>query len=174
MIGSRHALWRIISSIKQKEENRGNGDLVSMIRDYKSKIGTKLSSICDRILKVLDSRVILAAKASDSKFFYLKMKGDYHRYLAKFKTGAERKEVAENGRVVMRKHEHNRNEEPGTSLHFDIELQLLSCNALSSKEFIVRFVLSNPEGHGNEGRVAASLAAAQFICMSIFTLLSLL
>ncbi|KAF9682353.1 hypothetical protein SADUNF_Sadunf05G0100200 [Salix dunnii] len=64
-----------------------------MIRDYKDKIETELSLICNGILKVLDSRVILAAKAGDLKFFYLKMKGDYHRYLAELKTGAERKRL---------------------------------------------------------------------------------
>ncbi|KAJ6335495.1 hypothetical protein OIU78_012178 [Salix suchowensis] len=95
VIGARRASWRIISSIEQKEESRGNEDHVSVIRDYRAKIETELSSICDGILKLLDSRLIPAASAGDSKVFYLKMKGDYHRYLAEFKTGAERKEAAE-------------------------------------------------------------------------------
>lgn len=95
VIGARRASWRIISSIEQKEESRGNEDHVSTIRDYRSKIETELSSICDGILKLLDSRLIPCASSGDSKVFYLKMKGDYHRYLAEFKTGAERKEAAE-------------------------------------------------------------------------------
>ena len=66
-----------------------------MIRDYRSKIESELSSICDGILKLLDTRLIPSASSGDSKVFYLKMKGDYHRYLAEFKTGAERKEAAE-------------------------------------------------------------------------------
>jgi 14-3-3 protein epsilon len=95
VIGARRASWRIISSIEQKEESRGNEDHVAMIRDYRSKIEAELSEICGGILKLLDSRLVPAASAGDSKVFYLKMKGDYHRYLAEFKTGGERKEAAE-------------------------------------------------------------------------------
>jgi len=95
VIGARRASWRIISSIEQKEESRGNEDHVSVIRDYRSRIEKELSNICDGILKLLDSKLIPSAVAGDSKVFYLKMKGDYHRYLAEFKTGAERKEAAE-------------------------------------------------------------------------------
>lgn len=95
VIGARRASWRIISSIEQKEESRGNEDHVATIRGYRSKIESELSSICDGILRLLDSRLIPSASSGDSKVFYLKMKGDYHRYLAEFKTGAERKEAAE-------------------------------------------------------------------------------
>jgi len=96
VIGARRASWRIVSSIEQKEESRGNEDHVSIIRSYRSKIESELSSICDGILKLLDTKLIPnATSAADSKVFYLKMKGDYHRYLAEFKTGSDRKEAAE-------------------------------------------------------------------------------
>ena len=37
-IGARRASWRIISSIEQKEENKGNEQHVSRIRDYRNKV----------------------------------------------------------------------------------------------------------------------------------------
>ncbi|KAK1313220.1 hypothetical protein QJS10_CPA06g02012 [Acorus calamus] len=95
VIGARRASWRIVSSIEQKEESRGNADHVSLIRDYRSKIEEELSSICAGILGLLDSRLVPSASSGDSKVFYLKMKGDYHRYLAEFKTGSDRKDAAE-------------------------------------------------------------------------------
>ncbi|MBA0739639.1 hypothetical protein Gogos_012892, partial [Gossypium gossypioides] len=96
VIDARRASWRIISSIERKEEGRGNADHVSVIREYRAKIKAKLSEICTEILKLLDEELVPATKTGDSKVFYLKMKGDYHRYLAKFKTGGDRKAAAEN------------------------------------------------------------------------------
>nr|ANW11990.1 FT-4 [Haloxylon ammodendron] len=95
VIGARRASWRIISSIEQKEESRGNEDHVTVLKDYRAKIEAELSKICEGILKLLDSHLIPSATTAESKVFYLKMNGDYHRYLAEFKTGAERKEAAE-------------------------------------------------------------------------------
>ncbi|CAD5176361.1 14-3-3-like protein [Musa acuminata AAA Group] len=95
VIGARRASWRIVSSIEQKEESRGNEDHVALIKEYRGKVEAELSKICDGILKLLDSHLVPSATATESKVFYLKMNGDYHRYLAEFKTGAERKEAAE-------------------------------------------------------------------------------
>ncbi|KAJ6947615.1 hypothetical protein NC651_002096 [Populus alba x Populus x berolinensis] len=95
VIGARRASWRIISSIEQKEESRGNEDHVTIIKEYRGKIEAELCKICDGILSLLETHLVPSASAAESKVFYLKMKGDYHRYLAEFKTGAERKEAAE-------------------------------------------------------------------------------
>ncbi|KVI00938.1 14-3-3 domain-containing protein, partial [Cynara cardunculus var. scolymus] len=73
----------------------GNEDHVSVIKNYRSKIEKELSDIGDGILKMLDKKLVPSASSGDSNVFYLKMKGDYHRYLPEFKTGGERKEAAE-------------------------------------------------------------------------------
>ncbi|XP_048335196.1 14-3-3-like protein G-BOX factor 14 kappa isoform X1 [Ziziphus jujuba] len=95
VIGSLRAAWRIVSSIEQKEESRKNEEHVTLVKDYRSKVELELSAVCAGILGLLDSHLIPSASTSESKVFYLKMKGDYYRYLAEFKVGDERKSAAE-------------------------------------------------------------------------------
>lgn len=38
VIGSRRASWRIVSSIEQKEESKGNDDHVARIKTYKAQV----------------------------------------------------------------------------------------------------------------------------------------
>ncbi|KAK6153097.1 hypothetical protein DH2020_012736 [Rehmannia glutinosa] len=87
--------WRIVSSIEQKKEGRKNDDHVVLVKDYRSKVDTDLSQLCAKILKLIFDYLIASAASSESNVFYLKMKGDYYRYLAEFKAGNERKEAAE-------------------------------------------------------------------------------
>ncbi|PKY38380.1 14-3-3 1 protein [Rhizophagus irregularis] len=95
VIGARRASWRIVSSIEQKEESKGNETQVSFIKEYRSKIEEELTKICDDILEVLDNHLIPSAATGESKVFYHKMKGDYHRYLAEFATGDRRSQSAD-------------------------------------------------------------------------------
>ncbi|KAF9570050.1 14-3-3 protein [Mortierella alpina] len=95
VIGARRASWRIVSSIEQKEESKGSDANVAMIKTYRTKIEEELADICKDILAVLDEHLIPHAELGESKVFYHKMKGDYHRYLAEFATGDERKTAAD-------------------------------------------------------------------------------
>ena len=73
VIGARRASWRIVSSIEQKEESKGNDGQVGKIRSYRQKIEAELSDVCVDILMVLDTYLIPAAEAGESKVFYYKM-----------------------------------------------------------------------------------------------------
>ncbi|KAF9112038.1 14-3-3 protein [Mortierella sp. AM989] len=95
VIGARRASWRIVSSIEQKEESKGSEANVAMIKTYRSKIEEELADICRDILSVLEKNLIPAAVLGESKVFYHKMMGDYHRYLAEFATGDKRKDAAD-------------------------------------------------------------------------------
>ncbi|GMH12121.1 hypothetical protein Nepgr_013962 [Nepenthes gracilis] len=95
VVGARRASWRILSSIEQKEEAKGNEQNAKRIRDYGQKVEAELSSICSDVISVIDEHLIPSASAGESTVFYYKMKGDYYRYLAEFKTGNERREAAD-------------------------------------------------------------------------------
>uniref|UniRef100_A0A6N2M7V9 14-3-3 domain-containing protein n=1 Tax=Salix viminalis TaxID=40686 RepID=A0A6N2M7V9_SALVM len=80
VIGARRASWRIISTIEQKEESRGNEHHVSVIHAYRAEIETELSSICDNILKVLNSQKIAKSAffcQSESPAIF----ASYHRWM---------------------------------------------------------------------------------------------
>ncbi|KAJ3309741.1 hypothetical protein HDV04_005786 [Boothiomyces sp. JEL0838] len=96
VIGARRASWRIVSSIEAKEESKGNDAQVGKIKEYRVKIESELFDVCSDILSVLDQHLIPTAEAGESKVFYYKMYGDYHRYLAEFSAGEKRKDAAGN------------------------------------------------------------------------------
>ncbi|EER42730.1 3 protein epsilon [Histoplasma capsulatum H143] len=94
VVGTRRASWRIISSIEQKEDSKGSEKHVAIISQYRQKIEAELERVCQDVLDVLDQSLIPKAESGESKVFYHKMKGDYHRYLAEFASGNKRKVAA--------------------------------------------------------------------------------
>lgn len=90
VVGARRSSWRVISSIESKAENCERK--LMMAKQYREKVEQELQAICKEVLGLLDDFLIPNATATESKVFYLKMKGDYYRYLAEVAQGDERKE----------------------------------------------------------------------------------
>lgn len=68
----------------------------------RAQVESELKEICNDILTVLDKHLIPCSDTGESKVFYYKMKGDYHRYLAEFAVNNDRKEAAENSLVAYK------------------------------------------------------------------------
>merc|ERR1712204_124587 len=59
----------------------------AMAKEYREKIEKELNDICGDVLDLLDKHLIAKASNPESKVFYLKMKGDYFRYLSEVALG---------------------------------------------------------------------------------------
>lgn len=97
VVGARRSSWRVISSIEQKTSADGNEKKIEMVRAYREKIEKELEAVCQDVLSLLDNYLIKNCSETqyESKVFYLKMKGDYYRYLAEVATGEKRATVVE-------------------------------------------------------------------------------
>uniref|UniRef100_A0A8B9SDF1 Tyrosine 3-monooxygenase/tryptophan 5-monooxygenase activation protein zeta n=1 Tax=Apteryx owenii TaxID=8824 RepID=A0A8B9SDF1_APTOW len=93
VVGARRSSWRVVSSIEQKTE--GAEKKQQMAREYREKIETELRDICNDVLSLLEKFLIPNASQAESKVFYLKMKGDYYRYLAEVAAGDDKKGIVE-------------------------------------------------------------------------------
>ncbi|KAI5108952.1 14-3-3 protein beta/alpha-A [Silurus meridionalis] len=91
VVGARRSSWRVISSIEQKTE--GNEKKQQMAREYREKIESELKDICKDVLKLLDDYLIPNASQPESKVFYLKMKGDYYRYLSEVASSSDKSDT---------------------------------------------------------------------------------
>merc|ERR1712088_1117293 len=89
VVGARRSSWRVISSIEQKTE--GSEKKQQLAKEYREKVENELRDICNDVLGLLDKFLIAKASNAESKVFYLKMKGDYYRYLAEVANGDAQK-----------------------------------------------------------------------------------
>lgn len=104
VVGARRSSWRVISSIEAKTKDSGNERRLELAKEYREKVEKELQNVCNEVLELLSKFLIPKAteeaqkpendgeaveKLVESKVFYLKMKGDYYRYLSEVATGNE-------------------------------------------------------------------------------------
>jgi len=95
-VGSRRTAWRALEAIEQKEESKG-GKHTHLIKEFKKKVKEELDNLCNDVLNLIDNAVLKACSSPESKVFFLKMKGDYYRYLAECSTGEQQSKISQGG-----------------------------------------------------------------------------
>jgi 14-3-3 protein epsilon len=76
---------KVVASDPQIATDPQAPQIMAAMRDYQSRLEAALNAKCQDILDILDKSIPLASTA-DNQVFLMKMKGDYHRYLAEFTT----------------------------------------------------------------------------------------
>jgi len=91
VVGARRSSWRVIGSIESKTDAGSRKQ--KFTAEYKEKIEKELTTICKEVLDLIVDVLIPMADTNESNVFYLKMKGDYYRYLSEVAKEPERGET---------------------------------------------------------------------------------
>ncbi|CAH8560254.1 unnamed protein product [Dicrocoelium dendriticum] len=94
VIGARRTSWRVFGSIEGSGQFRADSVGAGPLKKYRQVLENEIKTVSTEVLELLDKYLIKPTIAADSKVFYLKMKGDYYRYVAEFAVDDERKAVA--------------------------------------------------------------------------------
>jgi len=104
VVGQRRASWRTLKANEEENvEDNNEPKMQEYRRKYKEVVEQELEDKCNEVLNLLENHLIdseLDIEASDpetveTQVFYLKMSGDYYRYLAEFSEKEIHKEQAE-------------------------------------------------------------------------------
>jgi len=95
VVGARRASLRIIDSVESNHVGFDrNTEKEQLTSTYKGKVEVELNSICNDVLSLLQDSLIPNATGAEATVFYMKMNGDYNRYLAEFAMGATKSDYA--------------------------------------------------------------------------------
>ena len=98
VVGTRRASLRVISSVEAREQEKSGGSSTYLagITAYRNKVEDELQAICNDVLQLIDDYCLESAPETEPEahVFYHKMRADYYRYLAEFKTGPSQADVA--------------------------------------------------------------------------------
>ncbi len=90
LISSKRAACRTIAAI---EQNPKYSKFAEALLTYKTGIESKLQDDCQRIIDMINNKVLSKACDGEPKAFFIKMVGDYYRYIAENAKGENLEKV---------------------------------------------------------------------------------
>mmetsp|Transcript_20011 Transcript_20011/g.37631 ORF Transcript_20011/g.37631 Transcript_20011/m.37631 type:complete len:232 (-) Transcript_20011:85-780(-) len=123
----RRVAVRVADGVEQMEIAEGREAYASLAKGYRSKVEAELQSICEDALSLLRNSLVPNAEAGEAKTFYLKMQGDYFRYLAEWNRNDSKMTIAGEASTAYQEGLHEARELPpahpvrlGLALNFSV------------------------------------------------------
>jgi len=95
-ISLNRAAIRNIMNYENKEKKKDNSPYLSYILEYKKIYLDEYIEECQDIINFVEKVCLPKAKINENKGFYLKMLGDYNRYIGQYAKGSLKKKIIDN------------------------------------------------------------------------------
>lgn len=92
-ISQKRNSWRLLNAAEKKEMKKSESENLKAILETKSKVEDEMRDIILDLQDLLDNVLLPKATKNVSKVYFLRLKGDYLRYLAEFTSPQDQEEV---------------------------------------------------------------------------------
>ena len=96
-INSKRRSLHVCMAFETKEKKLYDSPILTHITNYRRKLETDLNNTIQDIINILDSTLIKNSENNLTKIYYLKLKGDFNRYITEYEKGNERERALNNG-----------------------------------------------------------------------------
>jgi 14-3-3 protein epsilon len=93
LVSSRRTAWRAITALEHEQNQKGSRN-VPIIQYYKAQIENEIKKYCKEILSTIEDKLLKGVRGTQTEIYYLKMQGDYYRYLSEITVGEKHKEYS--------------------------------------------------------------------------------
>ena len=94
IINSKRCALRSTNLVEEKEK-RHSSKYLPIVTNYKNILETEINDICKNVINLINNYSLKKTLTEESKVFYLKMKGDYCRYLCEITSNENQNYVDE-------------------------------------------------------------------------------
>jgi len=102
-IASRREAWRRIAAAENCKEVSENQVKQTLTAELRGKVEKELQDLCDELLTLLKRTLLPKSPGGEAGAFFLKLQGDFFRYIAEFSTGSDQKRALDSAKEAYLK-----------------------------------------------------------------------
>lgn len=102
-VSSRREAWRRIVAVEKSESESDNEQKKFLMEELRMKVEKELQDICAELLQLLQKVLLPKSPAGEAGAFFLKLQGDFNRYIAEFTEGADKRRALDSAKEAYLK-----------------------------------------------------------------------
>lgn len=97
-LNQRRSAWRILDSALERDRTNGRTEDITTSSNYKNDLASEMEQVCRETADIVLNTLLSEVDEAEILVFYLKMAGDYFRYITEFSAGETRRVASQDAK----------------------------------------------------------------------------
>mmetsp|Transcript_25721 Transcript_25721/g.45137 ORF Transcript_25721/g.45137 Transcript_25721/m.45137 type:complete len:245 (+) Transcript_25721:2401-3135(+) len=95
IVSNKRSAWQVLTYLREKYKHEGEREKSRHARRSRKALVTEIEQVSSRILQLIENDLLPKTTSSEAIAFYMKLQGDYLRYIAEVTSASQRQQAVE-------------------------------------------------------------------------------